>query len=290
MLKIVEKSRLWITISVVVIAIGLGFLIFRGLNLGIDFAGGTIMQVDLKTQVNTEEIREIAAKYVSDASVQSVDATGIMIRSSSITNEQVESLKNEINTLYKIDSSSWSTETVGPSIGAELSRNALYAIILASVAMLIYVAVRFELNFGIAAIITLIHDILFTVGVYAVLQIPINSAFIAAILTVVGYSINDTIVIFDRIRENSKTNRKASLEELANASITQSLSRSINTVLTTLFTITALYFIGVSAVKELALPLILGIASGSYSSIFIATPIWLILRKRSNVKKGLVNA
>lgn len=290
MFKIIERTKLWFTISIVIIAIGLGFLAFRGLNLGIDFAGGTIMQVDLKKTVDTEEIKSMTAKYVNDASVQTVDNTGVMIRSSSINQEQINGLKKDIETKYGVDQASWSIETVGPSIGRELTQKALLALLVASIAMLVYVAFRFELKFGIAAVIALIHDVLVTVGVYAVLQIPVNSSFIAAILTVVGYSINDTIVIFDRMRENMRFMRKVDIEELANVSITETMARSINTVLTTLFTITALYFLGVSAVKELALPLIIGIISGSYSSIFIASPIWILLKKNSKAKKELAKA
>lgn len=288
MFKIIEKTKVWFAISLIIILIGMGTLAVKGLNLGIDFAGGTIMQVDLKKTVNTEEIKSMAAKYVNDASVQSVDVTGIMIRSSVIDNDQIDKLKTDINEKYSVDPASWSIETVGPSIGAELTQKALLALLIAGIAMLAYVALRFEIRFGFAAIVALIHDILITLGVYAILQIPVNTSFIAAILTVVGYSINDTIVIFDRIRENMRFMRKVSYEELANVSITQTIARSINTVLTTLFTITAVYFLGVSAVKELALPLIIGIISGSYSSIFIASPIWVMLKNKG--KKELVNA
>lgn len=159
---------------------------------------------------------------------------------------------------------------------------------IASVAMLIYIAIRFEIRFGVAAVLALVHDILIMLSVYAILQIPVNSSFIAAILTIVGYSINDTIVIFDRIRENLRFMKKVSYTELADVSITQTMARSINTILTTLFTITAVYFIGVSAVKELALPLIIGIISGCYSSIFIASPIWVLWKNAEKRKKGAV--
>lgn len=290
MYKIVERTKIWISISLVIILIGLGFLAVRGLNLGIDFAGGTIMQVDLKKNVNTEEIRSMAAQYVNDASVQTVDDTGIMIRSSIINEDQIDKLKNDINTKYEVDPASWSTETVGPSIGRELTQNALLALLIAGIAMLAYVAFRFEIRFGVAAVIALIHDVLITLSLYAILRIPVNTAFIAAILTVIGYSINATIVVFDRIRENMRFMRKVSYEELANRSITQTMARSINTSLTTLFTITAVYVLGVSAVKELALPLIFGIISGTYSSVFLASPIWVMLKNSGKGKKDLVNA
>jgi preprotein translocase SecF subunit len=262
------------------------------LNFGIDFAGGTVLQVDLKKTVSAEEIndvRNITAKYANDAVVSTLDATGISIRSSVLANDQsgkAEDMRNEISTKYNIDKASWSTETVGPSIGMELRQNAILALIIAAAAMLIYIAFRFEIRFGVAAVLALVHDLLITLSVYTILQIPVNSSFIAAVLTIVGYSINDTIVIFDRIRENMKLMKKVDYTELADVSITQTMARSINTILTTLFTITAVYFIGVSAVKELALPLIIGIISGCYSSIFIASPIWVLWKNADKRKKG----
>lgn len=156
---------------------------------------------------------------------------------------------------------------------------------IAVIGMLIYVVIRFEFSFGIAAIIALLHDVLITISVYAVFGITINTPFIAAILTIVGYSINDTIVIFDRIRENRKKLRGKSVEEIADMSITQTMSRSINTTLTTLITIVCVY-IFVPTVRDFAFPLIVGIASGACSSIFIASPIWCILANRQKNKKA----
>lgn len=287
MLKIIEKTKIWFIASAIIILVGMTFWIVKGLNLGTDFAGGTIMQVDLKKQVNTEEIRSIAAQYLKDAQVSTADVTGITIRSTAGTSDaaaNVEKLKAAIDTKYNIDPTAWTTEIVGPTIGRELAQKAVLALLIAFAAMLIYVGIRFEFKFGVAAILALVHDLLITMTVYAVLQIPVNSSFIAAVLTIVGYSINDTIVIFDRIRENMKLMRNVSIEELADVSITQTMSRSINTILTVLFTITSVYFIGVSAVKELALPLIIGIISGCYSSVFIASPFWAIFKNAEKRK------
>ncbi|MGL5243729.1 MAG: protein translocase subunit SecF, partial [Sarcina sp.] len=151
--------------------------------------------------------------------------------------------------------------------------------------MLIYVAIRFEVDFGIAAIVALAHDILITLSIFAIFQITVNTPFIAAILTIVGYSINDTIVIFDRIRENRKKMRSASYVEVADKSITQTMTRSINTTLTTLITIVAVY-IFVPTVRDFAFPLIIGIACGAYSSIFIASPVWCFLKNRKSKHKN----
>lgn len=285
MFKIIENTKIWFTLSLVIIAVGMGFWAFKGLNYGIDFAGGTVMQVDMKKAVPVDDIRSMAQKYAGDAVVTTVDVTGIQIRSSKITEDQVTSLKNDIDKKYNIDAATWTNETVGPSIGKELRQNAILSVAIATIAMLIYVALRFEIKFGVAAVLALVHDVLITISVYSILQVPVNSSFVAAILTIVGYSINDTIVIFDRIRENLRLMRKVSYEELADVSITETMARSINTVLTTLFTITAVYFIGVSSVKELALPLIVGIISGCYSSIFIASPIWVMWKNAEKNKK-----
>lgn len=298
MLKIIEKTKIWFIASLLIISIGMGFLAAQGLNLGIDFAGGTVLQVDLKKTITPDEIsaiRDIAAKYANDTVVSTLGTTGISIRSSELAasdtgnansdKSDISKLIDEISAKYNIDKTTWSTEYVGPSIGAELKQNAILALIISFIAMLIYIAIRFEIKFGVAAVLALVHDILITLSVYTILQIPVNSSFIAALLTIVGYSINDTIVIFDRIRENMKLMKKVSHTELADVSITQTMARSINTVLTVVFTITAVYFIGVSAVKELALPLIIGIISGCYSSIFIASPIWVWLKNRESRKK-----
>ena len=155
--------------------------------------------------------------------------------------------------------------------------------------MLIYIAIRFEFNFGIAAIVALVHDVLITLAFYAIFDIPVNSSFIAAMLTIIGYSINDTIVVFDRIREDRHNMRRNTSTEIANASINKTLSRSINTSLTTLIIIGAVN-IFVPTVREFSLPLLIGIAAGAYSSIFIASPIWVLLQKRNKKNKKIKTA
>jgi preprotein translocase SecF subunit len=156
----------------------------------------------------------------------------------------------------------------------------LIALLLANLGILIYISFRFEWKFGIAAIAALIHDVLIMLVVYSIAQIAINASFIAAILTIVGYSINDTIVVFDRIRENKKHTKKIDYNDLVNRSISETMVRSINTSLTTLVTILALYILGVPAIKDFALPLVVGIIAGTYSSIFIASPLWVLLDQK----------
>jgi len=281
MLKIVEKTKLWFAISLFIIIIGMGFLVTKGLNLGIDFKGGTVLEIKMNQTFNKADVDIIVDKHAkNEYSSKTVDDgknLEVIIKSEALTPEEIGTLVKEIKAQYK--SSEFEQNTIGGSVGNELKSKAIIALIIATIFMLIYIGVRFEFKFGAAAIIALLHDVLITVGVYSVFQIPVNSAFIAAILTIIGYSINDTIVIFDRIRENQKNMRKSSLEEVINTSVTQTMSRSINTVATTLFTIVSVY-VFVPSIRELSLPLIIGILVGCYSSIFIASPVWYLLKKR----------
>lgn len=290
MLKIIEKTWLWFTISAIVIVIGLAGLAVRGLDFGIDFKGGTIIRVNMEKDFTKSDVDAIIQKYDAQALTNKSTPEGstapeLEIKSNSLTGEQIASMFTEIKDKYKLkDSDLISQDNVGATIGNELKQKAGLALIIATIAMLIYIGIRFEFNFGVAAIISLVHDVLITLGVYALFKVPVDSAFIAAMLTVIGYSINDTIVVFDRIRENQKYMKKNDFTTLANASITQTMTRSINTVLTVLITITAVY-IFVPSVRNFAFPLIIGITSGCYSSIFIASPLWVLLKKRK--KKAL---
>lgn len=287
MFKIIEKTKIWFAVSLIIIIIGMVALGVKGLNYGIDFKGGTIVTIEMGKDFNQkkkEEVDKIIKKYDTNATTNIANQTQLDIKSNTLTSETIGKLFSEIKETYKLeDKALISQSNVGPSIGKELKDKAVKAFLIATIAMLIYIGIRFEFRFGIAAILALVHDILVTLSVYAIFQIPVNAPFIAAILTILGYSINDTIVIFDRIRENTRKMRGRSLSELTNASITQTLTRSINTVLTTLFTIIAVY-IFVPSVREFTFPLIVGIVSGAYSSIFIASPVWVILKNRSKKK------
>lgn len=290
MLKIIEKTKVWFTISLILILIGLGVFCFKGLNYGIDFKGGTIINIDMKGPFDKDKVNNILDKYAKDKYVIKVANEGkeldIIVQAEVLNEEKSNELVDEIKEQFKLDDSSiLEKENLGASIGKELKSKAFLALIVANIAMLIYIGIRFEFNFALAAILAVLHDVLITISVYAIFRIPVNTPFIAAILTIVGYSINDTIVIFDRIRENSKKMRKAPIEEVADVSITQTMSRSINTALTTLFTITAVYFF-VPSIREFSFPLIIGIAAGAYSSIFIASPIWVLLKKRKTQAKA----
>ncbi|MCJ7690014.1 MAG: protein translocase subunit SecF, partial [Clostridiaceae bacterium] len=279
--KIVEKTKIWFAISLLIIVIGMGAMVKNGLNLGIDFKGGTKLDISMnqkfiKTDVDKIIDKSAKGEYTSKTIDNGKDFEVIV--SDALSADEIATLQNEIQAVYK--SSEFSQNYIGGSIGSELKSKALIGLIAATICMLVYIGIRFEFKFGFAAITALVHDILITLGVYAIFSIPVNSPFIAAILTIVGYSINDTIVVFDRIRENNNSMKKSSVVDITNTSITQTLARSINTVATTLFTIVAVY-VFVPAIRELSLPLIIGILVGCYSSIFIASPTWVLLKKRS---------
>jgi preprotein translocase subunit SecF len=280
-LKIIENTKIWFTISLIIIVVGFGALITKGLNYGIDFRGGTILVIEMEKDFNKPDVDKIVKKYASDAITNKANRTQIEIKSNNITDDEAKKIFSELKGKYKLkDKDLVSQNRIGASVGKELKQKAVTSLVLATLAMLLYVAIRFEFKFGLAAILGLVHDIMITIGVYAIFQIPLNSSFIAAILTIVGYSINDTIVVFDRIRENKKKFRKINDEELANISITQTMSRSINTVLTTLITITSVYIL-VPSVRDFTFPLLIGIVCGCYSSIFISSPIWVIFKNKS---------
>ncbi|MBE6052459.1 MAG: protein translocase subunit SecF [Clostridium sartagoforme] len=283
-LKIVQKSKIWFALSIIVILVGIGFTATKGLNFGIDFKGGTKIVVELGEGFNKPEVDEVVKSLVPDAITNESNDTQYEIKARELDSEKVSEVFKALQDKYNLeDDALLSQDEIGASVGKELTRNSIIALLVACLAMLVYIVIRFKMNYGIAAILALVHDVIITISVFAIFNIPVNTPFIAAILTIVGYSINDTIVIFDRIRENSKNMRRASSEEIANKSLTQTLSRSINTTLTTLITITAVN-IFVPTVREFSFPLIIGIAVGAYSSICIATPIWVLLRNKEDKK------
>lgn len=284
-----KNRKLWFSISITIIVIGILFIAIKGLNLGIDFTGGSSIQANIGKSFDVEQVREITDKFDKEAIVtyagNNKDIAMIKTKVALDINQQGEMIK-DFQEKFGIQQTNIQIEQIGPTIGKELKKQALLSLLLANLGILIYVSFRFEWRFGVSAIVALIHDVTIMIVVYAILQIPLNSSFIAAILTIVGYSINDTIVVFDRIRENKKNLRKVDKITLVNQSVSETLSRSINTSLTTLLTILTLYILGVPAVKEFALPLIVGILSGTYSSIFIASPMWVIISEKFSPAKA----
>ena len=286
MIKIIEHKKIWFSISIIIIVIGFLFVSIRGLNIGIDFQGGTEITMNFGHEFNKADVDNIIYKYNPDAITTTANnGTELDIKATNFSTEKTNEMIKEIESTFNLSSDALvSQNEIGPSIGQQLTKGAKIAISIAVICMLIYVAIRFEFAYGISAIIALAHDALITISIYAIFNIPVNTPFIAAILTVIGYSVNDTIVIFDRIRENRKKMKGESFDSIANKSLSQTMSRSINTTLTTLTTIVAMY-IFVPSIRDFAFPLIIGIVSGGCSSIFIATPVWCVIKNRKSAKK-----
>jgi preprotein translocase SecF subunit len=288
-MRIAERFKLWVCISLVVIVAGLGLAGVKGFNLGIDFTGGTMMQIDLHEEsVPVSDVQDLIKEFDLDASIVHAGQTKeevIIKTSQSLSNEQRTEIFNKFVEAYGLTSDDMrGASQFGPSVGKELQSKAMTSILIAAVGMLIYITFRFEVVYGLTAIIALVHDVLVLLAVYSLFRIPVNSSFIAAVLTIVGYSINDTIVVFDRVRENVKIMKRASFEEIANTSLKQTISRSINTSLTTGLVIGSLYFLGSDSIKEFALPLFAGVLTGTYSSIFIASPLWATIKTKMKEK------
>ncbi len=278
-----SKRKIFFGISIAIILIGIiGTVAFGGLNEGIDFAGGTRLEVDFGKKVPVEDIRQHTDSIDKDASIIHAgdNHEQVIIKTKlKIEDNDIKELLAKFEEKHEVLDSS--TSSFGPSIGNEIKRDALISVLIATAGILLYITYRFEFRFGISAVIALIHDVLIALTVYSLFRIPVNSSFVAAMLTIVGYSINDTIVVFDRIRENLKTPGKKDYHAIVNNSISQTLVRSINTSFTTLLAIVTLYVLGVEAIKDFALPLIVGVLAGTYSSIFIASPIWFMFKKKA---------
>lgn len=281
----IGKRKIWYALSLIIIIPGIISLMFQGLNLGIDFAGGNIMQVKFQQEVSIEEIRaELSKENLGSSKIQLMDDGSYQIKTPVLAQEEQDALMAKISgDLGELEI--LRSELVGPTVGKELLTNGLVSLAIAVCLIVAYISYRFEFKFALAAIIALFHDVLITISVFSLLQLEVDSTFIAAVLTIFGYSINDTIVIFDRIRENMHGVKKAQLAEMINHSIMQSLSRSINTSLSTLILLVALFIFGGQTTKVFVLALIIGITSGAYSSIFNASPLWYDLKMMGKGKR-----
>ena len=290
-----NRRKAYLLSSVLVIA-SLISLAFFGLNLGIDFTGGTVLHLNLGEDFSIEEIEAVIAPFpeLEGAAIQVVQGRdlsgelaeeGLVIKAPYIEESRREALMAAFRVQWpNLDPADLRIESVGAVVGGELTRQALLSLAVAIVLMVAYITFRFEFMFALATITALLHNIIIVVGVFSILRMEINVPFVAAILTVFGYSVNDTIVIIDRIRENIKHKRRSDYVAIVNESINQSLVRSINTSLTTLFVLIALlvgfyYYIGSVDLIVFVIALILGVFVGTYSSIFIASPLWLNLQE-----------
>lgn len=279
-------------LSLIVIAAGLISIAVQGFNLGIDFTGGTMLDLKFAKPVTVSEVRDVLQNYGLEnstlqlAGTEKVDkAPNVIIRTRVLDETERKVVLQGLNDKlgkYEI----MRIEKVGATIGSEMTREALIALLLSWVVIIAYVAFRFEYRFGVAGVLALVHDVMIVVGLFSIFRKEIDATFVAAMLTIVGYSINDTIVIFDRIRENMKFMKKGdSLPELVDRSIWQTMTRSIYTSLTVMFCVVAMYFLGGETTKNFALALIIGFISGTYSTVFLASPVWLVWKERDERKR-----
>jgi len=287
---IIGRSRLWFIISLIVIVAGLVSWATRGMNYGIDFTGGTLLKYQFERSLTSAEhsaanvvsqtrtMLEEYGLYKSQIQVSGGDELFIRTAAQNETEaaQQDEQVRQGLQELFGERAGNvklLGRDLVGPVVGKHLRNTALWALVLGSALILLYIAIRYEFRFGVAGVVALIHDVLIVVGVMSLLRAELNSEFVAAILTIIGYSINDSVVIFDRIRENMRLYRGSPFADITNTSLLQTMTRSLNTTATTLFALVALFFFGGPAIHSFSLALIVGITSGAYSSIFIASPL-----------------
>jgi len=290
--SIIAHKNWFFAFSLLMILVGLASLATQGLNLGIDFTGGTLMDLKFAKPVSVAEVRDVLKDYKLENSVVQLAATektdaapNVLIRTHVLNEAERKAVLEGFTSKfgkYEI----MRIEKVGATIGSELTREAIIALLLSWLMMIAYISYRFEFRFGVAGILSLVHDVLIVLGIFSILRKEIDASFVAALLTIVGYSINDTIVIFDRIRENLKAMKKGeTLPEMVDRSIWQTMTRSIYTVLTVLFATGSLYFLGGETTKNFSLALLIGFVSGTYSSIFNASPIWVMWKQRDERKR-----
>ena len=292
---IMGRRKIWYAVSSVVIILSLFFMFTRGFNMGIDFTGGTIMDLKFNQAVNINDVRAVLNDYnLSNSTIQlsgesssATEAQNVMIRTIDLEEEQRKEVMAGLSDKLG-DYQVLREEKVGATMGTELIMNAVYATIISWLLIIAYVSYRFEFKFGIAAVLGLVHNVIIVLGAFALTQRQIDSSFVAALLTIIGYSINDTIVIFDRIRENLKLHfrKGGDIVQLVNTSIYQTMTRSIYTVSTVLFTTFALYFFGGDTTKDFAFALLIGFFCGAYTSIFIASPLWITFRNFSDRRRA----
>ena len=286
-INFIEKSKIALICSSILIVSGMISLIVKnGPNLSIDFTGGTIIQILFEDEINIIELREkLETTNLNNAEITQFGKNNEFRIKTNISNKSgglAETLSNYfVDYKYELRR----IENVGPKIGNELQLQAIYAIALALIMLMIYIGFRFDRFYSFGSVIAIFHDVLVTLAIFSLLNLEIDLSIIAAFLTIIGYSLNDTIVIFDRFRENDGKDLKLSMTEIANLSLNQTLSRTIITSLTTLIVVLILYFIGGEVIKYFAFALIIGVLTGTYSSMFVASPFMLYMKSNYNKNK-----
>lgn len=292
MFNIVKNKKIFYIVSAIIILAGIISMFTKGFKMDIDFAGGIECTVNVGVEVDSAKSSEIAniVKEATgvNATVQKTGDNGteaIIKISEELSTDKELAMKDALKKGLSIsDEDITNFEVVSPTVGKEMQSSAILAVIIAVALMLVYISVRFEFLSGCAAVCALIHDVLIMLAVYSVFGLPINTTFIAAILTILGYSINATIVLFDRVRENQKLHRKEVFVNVINSSIWQTMTRSLNTSITTLATLIVLFFVGVDSIKEFALPITIGVVAGFYSSVFVSGNLWVEFKKLAKHK------
>ena len=287
MFSIVKNYKIFFSITIIFLLIGFGSIVTRGFNLGIDFTGGSIVDLTFENPVNVAQVRDVLKEHDMGNSIIQLEnsdgkteANSVLIRTGVVEDTELRATMNDLQSKlgnYQIQR----VEQVGATIGSELVQQAAMAIVLSWVLMIAYITFRFEFKFAIAAIIALIIDVLVVLSYFSLFQMEMDSSFVAALLTVGGYSVNGTIVIFDRIRENLKIHRRSeSLGEMVDNSIWQCMTRTIYTVATSLFAIVSIFLFGGETIHNFSFAMLVGFASGAYTSIFLAGPMWMFLKNK----------
>ena len=282
-INFVSKFKNANIISIIIFSFSVFFILFKGLNYGIDFKGGTLIELRTETSVNATSIRDaLKTMDLGDVNVKKFGKEGDYLikveQKNTNNNNLIPKIKKNLYDNLGADVDFRRVENVGPKVSAELLESSIIAISLALMAMLFYIWVRFEWQFSLGSIVALFHDVVITLGIFSLLSLEINLSIIAAVLTIVGYSMNDTVVIYDRIRENLLKYNKISISDVSNLSINETLARTIITSVTTLLALVSIYILGGEILRGFSFAMILGVLIGTYSSIFVASPILKFLK------------
>ena len=290
--QLVKRRNTWLGISAAALIIAVLGIVTQGLQLGVEFTGGRQLDYTVSKTVSVDQAREaVAAAGFPEAVVQTADTADFTVRTGAISNDEEQKIEAELakvgGTVDKIDD-----QTIGSSLGKQLRNNALIAFGVAFLAQLLYLAIRFKWTFGVAAVLAMAHDIILVVGLFAWLQKPIDGIFLAAAMTIVGLSVNDTVVVFDRIRERWWASKpEENFNDIANRAAVETIPRTVNTGLGSMFILAALVFLGGDSLQDFAIALLVGLVVGTFSSVFVATPLLTYMQAKypmSRVKKEKV--
>ncbi|MDU0331540.1 MULTISPECIES: protein translocase subunit SecF [Paenibacillus] len=287
-LDYIHLSKYFYTLSIVLTIAGIICLAFFGLNYSVDFKAGSNVDISLSKPLTADQVRPILKNMGIEEDEASISPgqDRMNIRFTQVLSEENDAkLKAEISKLD--DRASFEVNTVDPEMAKELARNAIYAVLISCIGIIIYVSIRFEWRFAVAAIIALLHDAFMVIAVFSIFRLEVDLTFIVAVLTIIGYSINDTIVIFDRVRENlrfAKTKTRQDLINLVNLSVSQTIMRSLYTALTVFVAAFFLFLLGGESIRMFSLAMVIGLLFGAYSSIFIASPLWFLLKSKQKHK------